>query len=686
MSAPYLKRWQGGAATNDDPIAQTFRINREMAPDSDGCYLTGIDLYFQSKAENTGITVDLRTVENGYPTRTVLPYSTKHLLAKDIFTSNTAALPTRVIFPGPVYVKVGEQYAVTIKPDGNLPDVKIWIAINGRTDVLYNAVLTQNWGDGAFFTSASNAWLPKLDRDLKFKVYRAVFDVNKTGVVTMTNEDLEFLTVSTTTGTFTPNEEVYKVPGSFDSGTITLVAGSSNVTGSTTTFSTNYAAGDTIVVRNTANAAQADVITVKEVVSDTQMTIIGAAKISIASGQGKLTPTGIVQSYDVDTGALVLRNSTAANTSHRFVAADNVKGCDSAANATITTVDNKILSYFQPHLYRTEVGGSKFTSNVTYTSNTSINSRSSRPVIFGINNNIKNMEAAIYSKSNEANTSGINKSLVIQSRLTTTQPTSSPTFDTSTATLQMFENVISSNNYNERGDNTGFANSKYISKIVTLASGLEAEDLQVFVTAYKPSTTNVEVYCRVINSADADKQSLRQWTKMEESEAQRNTFSSDKSARDMRELKFTIPKSPTLDSSTQQSGTANTTASSNTISIANANTYYSEGDIIIVGSGLRTDYALGRVATSNTTVVTLYNPLEAGKDFTNGLHYKVSADEKRSAFKYPLGSESYKLVYFDSEGREYNNYSFFQVKVVLLANTTNIVPRIGDIRAIALTG
>lgn len=682
----FLTRWQGGAATNDDPIAQTFRINREMAPDSDGCYLTGVDLYFASKAVKAGCTVDIRSVENGYPTRTILPYSSKHLLAKEIFTSTDASVPTRVIFPGPVFVKVGEQYALTIKPDGNLPDLKVWIAINGRTDVLYNSVLTQNWGDGAFFTSASNAWLPKLDRDLKFRVYRAVYDVNKVGEITMTNDDLEFLTIAVTTGAFAPNEEVYKVPGSFNTGTITLTAGSSNVTGSGTLFNTNYAAGDTIVVRNSSNTAQADVVTIKQINSDTSMTIIGAAKIGFSTGQGAKTPTGIVKTFNPDNGELILSDSTAANTSHRFTSTDVIKGCSSGANGSITTVDNKKISYFQPHLYRTEVGGGKFNSSVKYTSVSNINTTTTRPVIFGLNNNIKDMEAAVYSKSNEANTTGIKKSLVITSSLTTTLGTSTPTFDTGTATLQVYENIISSNNAGERGDNTGYANSKYVSKIVTLASGLEAEDLQVYVSAYKPANTNIEVYCRVVNIADADKPSLRQWTKMEETDQQRSTFSTDKNGRDIREFAYTIPRSPTLDNTTKQAGTANTTGGNNIVYIASGSTYYSEGDVIIVGDGLRSDYALGRVNSSNSTSVTLYNNLEAGKDFTNAFHYKVAVDEKRSAFKYPLGSDSYKLVYFDSLGREYNNYNFFQVKVVLLANTTNLVPRISDIRAIALTG
>ena len=41
-----LNKWYNKAKLNDDPIAQTFRILPEHAPDADGLYLTSVDLFF----------------------------------------------------------------------------------------------------------------------------------------------------------------------------------------------------------------------------------------------------------------------------------------------------------------------------------------------------------------------------------------------------------------------------------------------------------------------------------------------------------------------------------------------------------------------------------------------------------------------------------------------------------------
>ena len=50
-----LNKWYNKAKLNDDPIAQTFRILPEHAPDADGLYLTSVDLFFQAKDDKYGI-------------------------------------------------------------------------------------------------------------------------------------------------------------------------------------------------------------------------------------------------------------------------------------------------------------------------------------------------------------------------------------------------------------------------------------------------------------------------------------------------------------------------------------------------------------------------------------------------------------------------------------------------------
>lgn len=678
-----INKWYNKSAQADDPIAQTFRVLPEHCPDADGCFISAVDLFFESKSSIMGCTVDIRATDEGYPTRTVIPFSSVHLEPDQIRTSADASAATRVFMRGPVFLKAGQMYAISIKPDGNLPDLKAWVSINGRTDIRTSAISTDNWGDGAYFSSAASVWKPQLDRDLTFRLYRGKFDSTTTGTVTLTNRDLEFLTVLMDTGTLTPGEDCYKEPAAFDAGTVTTVVGNVTVTGVSTAFSTDYQSGESIVVQDSADANIADVITIKSIESATSMTILGGARVGIASGNSALTPTGRVQKYDANTGTLTIKDSTTANTSHRLAAADTIKGVTSAAIANVQSVDNRVISYYQPHLYRTEVSGSRVISRITYTKSDDLTTNAQRQIYFGLNNPITGFEAAVFSKSNEANTTGITKSLVITNSLISANPTVTPSLDSPVSCLQIYENKISANTTGEREFGQGYANSKYISKLVTLASGLEADDLNVYLTAYRPETTDIEVYAKFINIADADNPVQRQWTKLEIADGQDQLFSAGNRAGDLREFKFVLPASPTLESDNQQTGTANTTATSNVVPIASASTYYSAGDLIIVTEGLRSDYVLGRVSASNTTAVELYNA--ADKTFSNGVHYLVNSDESRSAFKYPLGSESYRLTYFDSLGREYNNYNYFQIKVVLLADQSNLVPRVADMRAIALT-
>lgn len=63
----------------------------------------------------------------------------------------------------------------------------------------------------------------------------------------------------------------------------------------------------------------------------------------------------------------------------------------------------------------------------------------------------------------------------------------------------------------------GTASSKYVSKVITLAEGMDAEDLNVYVSAYKPPRTNVRVFARLQNAEDNHKAfSDLNWIEMEQ--------------------------------------------------------------------------------------------------------------------------------------------------------------------------
>ncbi|MDP7367039.1 MAG: hypothetical protein QGH83_07245, partial [Candidatus Pacebacteria bacterium] len=56
----------------------------------------------------------------------------------------------------------------------------------------------------------------------------------------------------------------------------------------------------------------------------------------------------------------------------------------------------------------------------------------------------------------------------------------------------------------ELGSNGGNAKTRYITRRVTLEDGFDAQDLKVFVNAYKPKDTDIKVYYRVHNADDSE--------------------------------------------------------------------------------------------------------------------------------------------------------------------------------------
>ena len=64
-----------------DPLAQSFIVEEEG-----GVFLSSVDLFFNTKDTNIPVSMQIRTMENGYPTKTILPFSDICLL----YTSDAA--------------------------------------------------------------------------------------------------------------------------------------------------------------------------------------------------------------------------------------------------------------------------------------------------------------------------------------------------------------------------------------------------------------------------------------------------------------------------------------------------------------------------------------------------------------------------------------------------------------------
>jgi hypothetical protein len=70
--------------------------------------------------------------------------------------------------------------------------------------------------------------------------------------------------------------------------------------------------------------------------------------------------------------------------------------------------------------------------------------------------------------------------------------------------------------YNESMDNGIPGLSRYISKNVILSEGQDAEDINVYATAYRPASTDFLIYAKIINTLDHEDYDNKSWTKLKE--------------------------------------------------------------------------------------------------------------------------------------------------------------------------
>jgi hypothetical protein len=110
-----------------DPLAQSFLIDEDG-----GSFLTSVDIYFNAKDENIPISMQIRTMENGYPTTSILPFSDTTLNPAQVQISETGAVATRFTFRAPVYIPQSIEHCFVLFSDSN--EYQVWISRMGELD------------------------------------------------------------------------------------------------------------------------------------------------------------------------------------------------------------------------------------------------------------------------------------------------------------------------------------------------------------------------------------------------------------------------------------------------------------------------------------------------------------------------------------------------------------------------
>ena len=202
----------------------------------------------------------------------------------------------------------------------------------------------------------------------------------------------------------------------------------------------------------------------------------------------------------------------------------------------------------------------------------------------------------------------------------------SPMIDTVRADILAVRNLIDplSSIYDEFY-NSSKTRSKYISRIITLADGQDAEDLQIVLSAHRPPNTQIQVWVKFLNADDPESMAEKTWTPMRNLAS--DVYSDPTNPREYREFVYQAPFSFPLMPTT---GTVTCNTTSNTVSgngTLFANSSAVTGEVFaghwvnMPGTASYSETSRQVVSVSSNTGLTLNAPF--GAAYTNATLYVV---------------------------------------------------------------
>lgn len=392
--------------------------------------------------------------------------------------------------------------------------------------------------------------------------------------------------------------------------------------------------------------------------------------------------SGVVNYYNASKNKLYLSDSNSTNSTFLVRTSNStyfgyIVGDDSDALAKVTSVDNVNATSFTPLINSVQLPATTVSLSGAFSYSNGTAGPSRNYSLSGKNLININDTAIIKSKTNEISGNLVNKSLSTVISMTSLFSDISPVVDVNPSSLIVLNNNINNSSVDE---NTRFGNAqcKYISKRLELAEGLDAEDIRVYLKAYKPSSTEIKVYAKILNSADGELFNDKDWSELQQVTSA-SIFSSSLNENDLREYEYTFKNSPSsvaIAGAVQSFG--NTTIEGFGTNFSADLTANSIVKIVYNSSG--TDYDIIPVSsiTDANTLILTSNTSSTGSGF---ILEKVTYPKE--AFKYNKNSSI--VRYFDKNRAAHDSYKFLAVKVILLTSIPYLVPQVDDIRVIAVS-
>ena len=441
-----------------DPVAQSFVIDT-----TGGVFVPSIDLYFSSKSTNQPVTVQIRTMQNGYPTREIVPFSEISLEASEINVSTDAETATTFTFPSPVYLQENEEYAFVVQ--SNSKNYTMYTARMGQKTIDDARLISKQPYLGSMFKSQNAfTWTPEQNEDVKFNIKFCNFTEDTIGDVYLVNDavpdlvldDINPITTTASSGVITIRHRNHGMHSTQSNVTISGVpSGSHNGIDSTNINGTYTTIGNIKLDSYTVTAQNSDTATASGDVGGTD---------NVSASRNIL--------YDVIQPVI-----------------GNVIHQDTTLVATIRTTGGRTLEG----------------SETEY----SLESEDDRKPISLNNDFYQTKPGMIASPINETNEMSGSKSFVLNLSLYTPFGANnlSPVIDTSKMSLHLIQNRLTNpisgttpDFVEETTNQGGSAGSKYITKPIILED--PATSLDIRLSANIRSSGAVKMYYRTTSAED----------------------------------------------------------------------------------------------------------------------------------------------------------------------------------------
>jgi len=444
-----------------DPIAQTFLVD-----DSGGIFATSIDIFFKSKDTNIPVTLQIREVVNGYPSRTIVPFGEVVLNPSSVNISDDATIATKFSFPSPVYLQEKTEYSFCLLSNSN--SYNAFVATIGKTQIGSDRTISVNPYAGVYFKSQNGStWTADQTTDIKFKINRAEFE-NTTGTVTLVNDVLPLRTL--------PNNPLR---------------------------TTNSSGVIRVFHRNHGMHGINNSVTIAGVPAGTYNGIAHTAINGTYTSISNVT----LDSYDITTAGTATASGDVGGT-------------------LVTATQNRLFDVANLSIQTLTVPGTTINYNMLTTTGKSIHGSESEFVTTTVSNALSitsgnniyfTSPQMVASQINETNNIGGYKSLYTNLTLSTTNTKVSPVIDTSRMSMIAVQNRLNqptsgnTPNFIEDTAPTGSSSSGiYVTKPIVLENISTAIDLRI--TANVRTSSSVKVYYRVTSSSEVRNVNDLAWT------------------------------------------------------------------------------------------------------------------------------------------------------------------------------